>query len=157
MNTEEITFLLSRLLAKTKVNFLGVFPSDKLPTYSITLAFVPCCYVANVDPTGQQGSHWVAFYHSCPNKLDFFDSFGRDPKEFGFSFHKLIQIQSNKTEVQSLFSSQCGQFCIYFLFHRALGFSLQNIISRFNHLSKSSSELKLNSFISHSLHKFKRK
>jgi len=157
MDTNEITFLLSRLLSKTSVNFLGVFPSDKLPSYSITQSFAPCCYVANVDPTGKQGSHWVGFYHSCANRLDFFDSYGRDPKEFGFHFHKLIQVQSNKSELQSLFSSFCGQYCIYFLFHRSLGLSMHNIISRFSHLSKSNSDLIVYSFINRSMQKFKKK
>ncbi|KAF0151795.1 MAG: hypothetical protein FD188_3431, partial [Ignavibacteria bacterium] len=83
MNTTQIHRVLNHLLENSRVHFLGVFASDKIPSLTAIKAYSPCCYVANTDETGQGGSHWVAFFHPNPRKLEFFDSFAKLPKELG--------------------------------------------------------------------------
>ena len=62
MNTDSITVIIRKLLPHSRARFLGVFTSEKLPPLNAIQSRVPCCYVSNIDPTGQGGSHWVAFF-----------------------------------------------------------------------------------------------
>ena len=101
MNSEEITHILKHLLANSRARFLGFFASDKLPPLKSIQSLVPIGYVSNIDPTGKGWSKWVAFYHSRPNRLEFFKSYGRDPCEFGFSFPKSLQIFHNPYQIQA--------------------------------------------------------
>ena len=147
MNTTQIHRVLNHLLENSRVHFLGVFASDKLPSLTAIKAYSPCCYVANTDETGQGGSHWVAFFHPNPRKLEFFDSFAKLPKELGYDIHKAIQIQHNKYQVQGIGSEVCGQLCIYFLYNRAQGIPFTHIISKLQSLSLSASDAHVYSFV----------
>ena len=147
MNTEEISFILKHLLSNSRTHFLGVFASDKLPPINTIAAYTPCCYVANTDPTGWGGSHWVAFFHPLPNKLEFFDSYGRPPQEFGYTFPKSIQISHNKFQIQGLGSQVCGHFSIFFLYHRSQNYTMYSIIKKFQSLPFSRSASLVYSFV----------
>lgn len=39
--------------------FLGVFPADKLPFFFPLKNWI---FIANTDPSGQPGKHWVSFF-----------------------------------------------------------------------------------------------
>ena len=75
MNSDEITHILKHLLAPSRARFLGVFASDKLPPLNSIQSLVQCCYRSNIDPMVKGGSYWVGFFHSRPNRLEFFDSY----------------------------------------------------------------------------------
>ena len=94
-NTDEITHILKHHLDNSRARFLSVFASDKHAPLNSIQSLVPSCYVSNIDRTGKAGSHWVAFFHSRPNRLEFLDSYGRHPCEFGFSFPKSLKIFHN--------------------------------------------------------------
>ena len=57
-------------------NFHGVFAVDQLPTIP-----KPGLYIGNTDPSYEDGEHWVVFYICHDGTIEFFDSFGRKPKE----------------------------------------------------------------------------
>ena len=156
MNTEHILLVLKHLLANSRIHFLGVFASDRLPSLTAIRAYSPCCYVANTDQTGLGGSHWVAFFHPTPMKLEFFDSFAKLPKELGYDIPKSIEIQQNKIQVQGRESQVCGQLCVYFLYHRAHGISMQSITRKLHSLSFSASEALVYSFVQHVLQRIKK-
>ena len=109
--------------------FIGVFPADKLPTAKE----FPGGYIANTQPSGMDGEHWVAFY-CINNEVECFDSFGNNPaiyseylKNWLEDEYKIIQhekIQSNNTTV-------CGQHCMFFILARAHNISYQNILSAY--------------------------
>ena len=147
MNSDEITHILKHLLAHSRARFLGVFASDKLPPLNTIQSLIPCCYVSNIDPTGKGGSHWVAFFHSRPNRLEFFDSYGRHPCEFGFSFPKSLQIFYNPYQIQAFGTQVCGHFCIYILYPRAHNYALNSICKRFSILPIVRSASIVSSFI----------
>ena len=42
-----------------------------------------------------------------------------------------VQWEHNKIQLQSAFSSVCGQYCIYFLYHRCSKRSMSSIINSF--------------------------
>ena len=132
MNTLEIARLMNYLFRpKSRVRFLGVFASDKIPTLSTIQKFSPCCYIANTDPTGRSGTHWVAVYYPSPRTLEFFDSYGSHPSDLGFHFDKSTHIDFNSDQIQPVFSEVCGHHCIFFLYQRAHGMPMTRIINKF--------------------------
>ena len=67
MNTIQIVHALEQDPI-TSNKFCGVFPCDKLPE---TIDKYPCGFVANTDPSGKPGTHWVAFYFPSEQKENF--------------------------------------------------------------------------------------
>ena len=77
MNTIE----LNDILKKHIDNFIGVFPSDKIPKIPRRR---PVSLICNTDPSSKSGKHWVAFYFpnddSAP--IEFFDSYAVSLNDF---------------------------------------------------------------------------
>ena len=130
------TFQIARALeqdATTSKKFCGVFPSDKLPQ---VMDRYPCGFVANTDPSSQSGTHWIAFYFASEHKAEFFDSYGQPPDHYRDSFVDFLDKHSyewdfNKRKLQSIWSDVCGQYCIFYLSHRARGHSMNQIVQMF--------------------------
>jgi hypothetical protein len=133
MNTSQITHALEQDPVTSK-KFCGVFPSDKLPQ---TIDRYPCGFVANTDPSSEPGTHWVAFYFPSEQKGEFFDSYGRAPEYYRDSFGDFLDKHScawdfNRRKLQSAWSDVCGQYCIFYLSHRARGQSMNTIVQLFD-------------------------
>ena len=131
MNTAQITHALEQDPVTSKT-FCGVFPSDKLPQ---TFDKYPCGFVANTDPSSGPGTHWVAFYFPSEEKGEFFDSYGHAPEYYRKSFGDFLKSRAwdfNRRKLQSAWSDVCGQYCIFYLSHRARGQSMSNIVHLFN-------------------------
>lgn len=125
MNTEQITAVASRLMLDKGVVFLGVYPKDKVPRPTA----YPACFVANTDPVTKPGEHWVAFYCMSPNYFEFFDSYGQSPSAYGFP-HRTPHY--NRKLIQSLTSSVCGQYCLFYIYFRSVGYALDSIVMQFH-------------------------
>ncbi len=109
----------------------GVFPVNLLPRPS----GFPFSLIANLDPASQPGSHWVCIHIDASGGTEFFDSYGRSPetkeivqymKKYGSS-----EILCCPERLQGGFSSSCGQYCVYYLYYRLRGESLNTIVNRF--------------------------
>jgi len=103
MNLEEI----ERALRHVR-DFDGVFDAGNLPDK-------PHLLVANNDPSSRPGRHWVC---SCVEngRGEYFDSFGRPPTA---EFERYIDQHCsswtfNRRQLQSVVSSCCGLYCIYY-------------------------------------------
>ena len=130
MNTAQIRHALEHDPITRKM-FCGVFPSDKLPQ---TLEKYPCGFVANTEPSGRPGTHWIAFYFPSEGEGEFFYSYGRSPNYYK-EFKKFLGKHSwdyNKRKLQSDWSDVCGQYCIFYLSHRARGVSMKKIVQMFS-------------------------
>lgn len=131
MNTLQLRRVLSRD-AYTRKYFLDVFPSDHLPS---EIQRYPACFVANDDASTDPGSHWVAFYVSGPNEVEFFDSYGNEPSFYAKTLSDFASrfsiLTYNPLTLQSNISAVCGQYCIYYLYSRCRGRSLGDILSSF--------------------------
>jgi hypothetical protein len=130
MNTSQIKYALEQDPFTRKI-FYGVFPSDKLPQ---TLEKYPCGFVANTDPSSKPGTHWVAFYFPLEGKGEFFDSYGRSPQYYK-EFKKFSERHSwkyNERKLQSDWSDVCGQYCIFYLAHKARGYTMSKIVQLFS-------------------------
>ena len=108
----------------------GVFPLDRIPTPTGR----PKCIIINLDPGSKPGSHWVAIYIDREGFGDFFDSYGHPPqkREIRNYLKKYCKDWTfNEKQIQSNFSSACGQYCIYFLYRRVRDVSMRDVVSVF--------------------------
>ena len=111
-----------------------MFPSDKLPR---TIDKYPYGFVANTDPSSEPGLHWISIYISAERKGSFFDSYGKPAEFYGTSFVDFLNSQCdewdfNTRKLQSDWSDVCGQYCVFYLSHRARGYSMNKIVQLFN-------------------------
>ena len=72
----------------------------------------------NSDPSSSPGTHWLACVKAPGSVLEFFDSYGHPPSFYHFSFPSNLSILYNHDPLQSVYSSVCGHYCIYFLYFR---------------------------------------
>jgi|JFJP01.1.fsa_nt_gi hypothetical protein len=99
-------------------HFLGVFPIDKLPTRIRKKQF----FVANLDPSYKEGSHWICFIRLHGIECEIFDSLGVQIDKIMpyIVFNQRLTFTFNSTPVQSLTSRLCGKFVVTFLIERML-------------------------------------
>lgn len=119
---------------KSHGKFCGVYASDTLPKQ---IEHYPCGLIVNTDPQTEKGSHWVAMYFPNELKAEFLDSYGNSPEFYQDSFKTFLDSHSRKWTynhrcLQSLMSSMCGQFCVYFITNRNRGKSLSKIVNSFS-------------------------
>lgn len=148
MNTQQLENILSQNIF-TKDKFLGVFPSDHLPS---PLQSFPCCFIANVDESSEPGSHWVAFYVTSRQRIEFFDSYGRSPETFPNIIWNYVKrfpiVEFNPQPLQSINTAVCGHYAIFYIYSRCRGLSMKQILSPFvsHHISN---DVKVYNFVTH--------
>lgn len=143
-STHELLRIISR--DKTLSNiFIDVFPVNELPTLHYA-SNKPLCLIVNTDASNLNGKHWIALYIDKDNVGEVFDSFGQRPPSYVQRWMNLNTRFWYYTSlpVQSMYSSFCGLFCIYYLYHKARGKSLANILSDFH-----PNNLPLNDYVVH--------
>ena len=129
MNSLEIERLLKSDSQSKKI-FKKVSALDK----SEPPSFFPSAYDVNSDPKTQKGEHWVAVYFDKNRKGEYFDSYGLplailDLEAYMDRF-SLDWIFNRKT-IQSLFSTVCGHYCVYFILFRRRAIPLHAVVSVF--------------------------
>jgi hypothetical protein len=99
-------------------------------------------FVFNLDPHDQPGSHWVAMMLDLTASqpyIGYFDSYGNCPPSLNIT-KLILQLQQqvrdcldielvkkcNKVRHQYQ-NSECGVYCIYFIYHLLLGYSFEEI------------------------------
>ena len=106
----------------------GVYPSDKLPI----MKTYPSCLIANTDPHDRPGTHWVAMYFVSPCESEFFDSYGFPPETYHMDGYILREeTYFNDKPMQGLTSDTCGDYCLFYLLHRARNVDLNTIQAKF--------------------------
>jgi len=133
MNTEEIYSILSSDDRVRRINFLGVFPINKIP--KVALENNTCCAVVNTKPNTHEGEHWVCFAKKENGSSVYFDSFGYPPynlPEIGDVLEQSNNWIFNDVQLQSPYSTVCGQYVIFFLTHYARGITPEHIIELLN-------------------------
>ena len=119
------TIQLNDILLKnpvTKKHYIGAFPGCVIPTVKSK----NYSFITNTDLHNQSGEHWNAWVVQG-EKVLFFDSFGRDPRDSTFPeiYKELLNrfkiFKYTKTRVQDFTSSTCGYYCVHFLYVLSLG------------------------------------
>ena len=117
MRGEILDHLLSAALWDTSTHYLDVFLRDQVPTSFILYS---SAYVANTDTSSEPGTHWLAFYQESASSLGISDSYGMQPYVARFPLSpNLKNLEINSTPIISLHSSDCGQYCIFYLYQRS--------------------------------------
>ena len=73
-------------------------------------------FIYNLEPHYMSGSHWVATYVK-DNVINYFDSFGMQPFQelVNHAVHKNLTLLHQDQQIQNLYTTTCGYFCLYFL------------------------------------------
>jgi hypothetical protein len=128
MNTLDLLNILPLAVHKS-ARFLGVFAADEAPAWS---SLEPrSCYVMNSDPGEKEGEHWLAVYKPGDGDPELFDSFAlplsryNDVRTLADAPHSL---RLTPRALQSPFSYVCGHYCVYYLYYRTRGNSLDKIV-----------------------------
>ena len=119
------TLQLNNVLMKnpvTKKSYIGTFPGCLIPS----IKSKRYSFITNTDLHHEHGEHWNAWVvHG--DKILFFDSFGRDPRDPSFPeiykdvVNRFETFKYTKTQIQNVTSSTCGYYCIHFLYVLSLG------------------------------------
>lgn len=128
MNTEELAWLMTGY----EPIFKGVFPRDGLPNRN-ALSYPACC-IANYDPKGKPGTHWVAFLLTGKDngQDEYYDSYGLPPLVEEFNDFLGKKYLYNDVMVQSLEAKTCGLHAVHFLQRRMSGESMKKIVTSFD-------------------------
>ena len=130
---------------------MGVFPSDRIPDLSVITCKRAYALIVNLDKSGWPGSHWVALY--LPKRhnaiAEYFDSYGQPPTEPNFLtlLCKYKGYVYNNIALQSPYSSVCGQYCLFYLCHRARKHSFELIRGMFHNLNMHANEVGENKYV----------
>ena len=86
MNTQQLQEILKRGIGH---RLGGVYALNELPTHSEPDKF----YICNTQPDWLPGEHWLAIYIGKQRQAEYFDSYGRPPKE---AILKLLSTNSDR-------------------------------------------------------------
>ena len=129
------TIQLNEILMKnpvTKKHYIGAFPGCVIPTVKSK----KYSFITNTDLHNQRGEHWNAWMVQG-EKVLFFDSFGRDPRDSTFPeiYRELLNrfeiFKYTKTQVQDFTSFTCGYYCIQFLYVLSLGLDFKFFLNEY--------------------------
>ena len=131
------TFQLAQVLTKdpfTKGSFSGVYACDELS--SIDINKYPKSFVVSTHPMELPSPHWIAIYFNEQMKEEFFDSHGKHPIHYNKHFldfinRNAVEWEHNKIQLQSAFSTVCGEYCVHFLYHRCRKNLMSSIVNSF--------------------------
>ena len=95
--------------------FMGTFPSDQV---QIQKGNFPQAFIVNTKPSVSTGEHWTALIVS-DNKCLFFDSLGDEMRNV-YLLESLKRVgitkyKYNSCQIQSIFSNNCGYYCVAFI------------------------------------------
>jgi len=90
----------------------GVLSRDQTVPHNHKMAF----FVYNLEPSYKSGSHWVATFVK-DGRINYFDSFGMPPFQeiVNHARKKNLTLIHQSNQLQNLWSTTCGYFCLYFL------------------------------------------
>lgn len=132
MNSLQLTSILQSDLF-TNNCFKGVFASDTIPQ---NFNSYPCTFILNTDPHTKPGSHWLAVYMNSFDDVEFFDSYAHTPSYFSGAiqqyFKRFSTVTYNDVPLQSDKTAVCGQYCVYYVYHRCRKKSLKQIVKHFD-------------------------
>jgi len=102
-------------------SFLGVYASDLLPRSIVQTGTV----IGNTDFYTQKGSHWQAIhFQTRSSNCYFFDFYGRHPhipSILDFIRRNSTVWQYNRTQLQGLTTTICGEYCCLFAVYMVRG------------------------------------
>ena len=131
MSTKHLTTTNLNLMLKNYEIFMGTFPSDQI---QIQKSGYPQAFIVNTEPSTSAGEHWTALIVS-DNDCLFFDSLGDEMKNIDLLERLkslgVAQYKYNSCKIQSIFSNNCGYYCVAFILSFIRGFSYASFMNNF--------------------------
>ena len=123
MNAREIFRKLKRRCGDI---FLGVFACDRLPARLPPRR--PLMLICNTDPHNKPGEHWIAIY--VDSRGEYFDSYGMEtPLIFKTFLNRYCSSWiRNNVQLQSVISSFCGHYCVFYCLLKSLKYDMKSIL-----------------------------
>ena len=127
-------------ILRNQPQFLGVFASDELKYLKIV--HYPVYFIANLESSLNNGSHWIAFRISR-FKVELFDSLGLNPSTWNHYPTFIINFLKSQISTKSLVISPamqtpnshiCGLYCVFFILYRRIE-SFKSCCRKFSKLS----------------------
>ena len=146
MDTLQLEYVASRLCPE----FIGCVAADMVTPKN-------GYYIVNVGKKNTEGSHWVCMYfnETCSEA---FDPAGIAPSIYHESWDRMLlshggKYKYNSKPVQAPLTSTCGQFVLYYLFHRYNGQSMESIVHSLENGMLKGNEEKVTKFLTRLIHK----
>ena len=74
-------------------------------------------------------SHWIAIYAKSRGHAYYFDSYGADPNKYVAEYLlNYRRVTRNLRPFQSLISTVCGHYCVYFIYFMSLGLDFDKLL-----------------------------
>ena len=95
-----------------KIPIKNVLSRDQTVPHQHKLAL----FIYNLEPHYMSGSHWVTTYVR-DGTINYFDSFGMPPFQelVNHAKEKNLNLLHQNRQIQNLYTTTCGYFCLYFL------------------------------------------
>ena len=95
-----------------KIPIENVLSRDQTVPHQHKLAL----FIYNLEPHYMSGSHWVTTYVR-DGTINYFDSFGMPPFQelVNHAKEKNLNLLHQNRQIQNLYTTTCGYFCLYFL------------------------------------------
>ena len=95
-----------------KIPIKNVLSRDQTVPHQHKLAL----FIYNLEPHYMSGSHWVTTYVRN-GTINYFDSFGMPPFQelVNHAKEKNLNLLHQNRQIQNLYTTTCGYFCLYFL------------------------------------------
>ena len=105
-----------------KIPIKNVLSRDQTVPHQHKLAL----FIYNLEPHYMSGSHWVTTYVR-DGTINYFDSFGMPPFQelVNHAKEKNLNLLHQNQQIQNLYTTTCGYFCLYFLneMHKGVDYS----------------------------------
>ena len=90
-------------------------------------------FIYNLEPVYMSGSHWVATFVKG-NVINYFDSFGMPPFQeiVDHAIREKMTLVHQNNQIQNMFTTTCGYFCLYFLDRQNKGSSYYDLLKVFD-------------------------
>ena len=111
------------------ISIKNVLSRDQTVPHNHKLAI----FIYNLEPSYLGGSHWVSTYVK-DNVINYFDSFGLLPFQelVDHAKRKNLTLLHQNQQIQNLYTTTCGYYCLYFLNEMHKGRDYFDLLSVFS-------------------------
>ena len=126
--------------------YRAVIALDEIPKAKVPNERV---YIVNTGPSYKKGQHWIfIWYHDIPKYFDPLAHFPSPQMQENLFLKKSAFYRSTR-QVQPSLSVKCGEYCLFYTYYRARGYSMKKIMEKFYSSRLKFNDLKVTAFYNH--------
>jgi len=117
----------------TSHDFQGVYNADEIPwEKQQQMPHQKSFFIFNLSDSDEEGTHWVCIMLAGYRTPIYFDSYGLEPNNPDFENFMENRYQFNSQPLQHPTTTNCGQWCMYFVFHMAQDLAFECMLKKFS-------------------------